>query len=46
MCLGRTHDAPYRGYGYLPLRFVGEGGRRYENGDATTSCVSSFSKLF
>ena len=23
---GRTHGAPYRGYGYVPLRF--EGGRR------------------
>ena len=23
--LGRTHGAPYRGYGYIPLRF-GEGG--------------------
>ena len=21
---GRTHGAPYRGYGYLPLRFGGE----------------------
>ena len=24
---GRTHGAPYRGYGYVPLRFGG-GGRR------------------
>ena len=23
---GRTHGAPYRGYGYLPLRFGGGGG--------------------
>ena len=21
---GRTHGAPYRGYGYVPLRFGGE----------------------
>ena len=21
VCLGRTHGAPYRGYGYVPLRF-------------------------
>ena len=27
-CLGRTHGAPYRGYGYVPLRFGGGGGRR------------------
>ena len=26
MCLGRTHGAPYRGYGYVPLRFGGKGG--------------------
>ena len=25
MCLGRTHGAPYRGYGYVPLRFGGGG---------------------
>ena len=25
---GRTHGAPYRGYGYVPLRFGGGGGRR------------------
>ena len=25
MCLGRTHGAPYRGYGYVPLG-VGAGG--------------------
>ena len=24
--LGRTHGAPYRGYGYVPLRFGGGGG--------------------
>ena len=23
MCLGQTHGAPYRGYGYVPLRFEG-----------------------
>ena len=23
MCLGRTHGAPNRGYGYVPLRFGG-----------------------
>ena len=23
MCLGRTHGAPYRSYGYVPLRFGG-----------------------
>ena len=23
---GRTHGAPYRGYGYVPLRFGGGGG--------------------
>ena len=26
MCLGRTHGAPYRGYGYVPLRGGGGGG--------------------
>ena len=26
MCLGRTHGAPYRGYGYVPLKFGGGGG--------------------
>ena len=26
VCLGRTHGAPYRGYGYVPLRFRGGGG--------------------
>ena len=26
MCLGRTHGAPFRGYGYVPLRGVGAGG--------------------
>ena len=26
MCLGRTHGAPYRGYGYAPLRGWGRGG--------------------
>ena len=26
MCLGRTHGAPYRGYGYVPLSFGGGGG--------------------
>ena len=25
MCLGRTHGAPYRGYGYVPLGFGGGG---------------------
>ena len=25
MCLGQTHGAPYRGYGYVPLRFGGGG---------------------
>ena len=25
MCLGRTHGAAYRGYGYVPLRFGGGG---------------------
>ena len=24
--IGRTHGAPYRGYGYVPLRFGGGGG--------------------
>ena len=24
--VGRTHGAPYRGYGYVPLRFGGWGG--------------------
>ena len=24
--VGRTHGAPYRGYGYVPLRFGGGGG--------------------
>ena len=33
--LGRTHGAPYRGYGYVLLRF--EGGRRKENGNTTTT---------
>ena len=23
--IGRTHSAPYRGYGYVPLRFGGGG---------------------
>ena len=26
MCLGRTHGAPYRGYGYVPLGVGGGGG--------------------
>ena len=26
--VGRKHGAPYRGYGYVPLRFGGGGGRR------------------
>ena len=26
--LGRTHGAPYRGYGYVPLRFGGGAGGR------------------
>ena len=26
--LGRTHGAPYRGFGYVPPRFTGWGGRR------------------
>ena len=26
LALGRTHGAPYRGYGYVPLRFGGGGG--------------------
>ena len=30
---GRTHGAPYRGHGSVPLRFVEE--RRYENGNTT-----------
>ena len=25
MYLGRTHGAPYHGYGYVPLRFGGRG---------------------
>ena len=26
--IGRTHGAPYRGYGYVPLRFGGDVVRR------------------
>ena len=41
----RTHSARYRGHGYVPLSFRGEGGggggggeeRRYENGNTTTA---------
>ena len=29
---GRTHGAPYRGYGYVPLRFGGGG----EGGEGTS----------
>ena len=28
VCIGRTHEAPYRGYGYVPLRFGGNVVRR------------------
>ena len=33
--LGRMHRAPYRGYGYIPLRFGGE--RHKKNGNTTTT---------
>ena len=44
MCLGRTHGVPYRGYGYVPLRFgeVGEGTSLGEWEHNNTLCVFIF----
>ena len=39
--IGRTHGAPYRGYGYVPLRFGGWGGGGAENGNTTTIIFNS-----
>ena len=38
MCLGQTHGAPYRGYGYVPLRFGG-GGLRTSLGELEHNIV-------
>ena len=31
------HSTPHWGHGYVPLRFRGGGGCRYENGNTTTT---------
>ena len=46
MCLGRTHEAPYRGNGYVPLRFGRNVVRRMGTQQHIVFIVSLFSKLF
>ena len=42
MCLGRTHGAPYRGYGYAPLRGWGRGNDVRRMGTHNILCVFIF----
>ena len=44
---GRTHGAPYRGYGYVPLRFGGNVVRRMgTQQQAISIAVRDFFKLY